>query len=353
MWVEDEDLTLRAPNASRLQCQVNKAFTSRFLPAVYLLAFLIGVVANGLGLWKMGANWRKWTSLNVLVLNLGLADLLYAITLPFFVSYYLNGSVWIFGIAFCRLARCLFHLNLYASIGFLACISVQRYLGIVHPMAMMGRFQTLRPVVFLSALVWGWVLIQTLPDLWFSKTNRNFTHCHDSTGDEELGAYRPYTLIITLSGFVMPFLIILACYSRVLAVLRKNTNVDPNLKARSINLVLIVLVLFSVCFFPYHVFRNLNLMSRVWQLEGTCSQTLKNIYLSYQVTRGLACLNSAINPLVYLVTNENVVSRVRTFRERAWKSFIYLGSRSTQSLSDRNTLRDVGCEELCRVSEDL
>nr|XP_033771032.1 P2Y purinoceptor 1-like [Geotrypetes seraphini] len=335
-----EDLTVESPNASLHQCPVNKDFTNRFLPAVYLLAFLIGVVANCLGLWSLGASWRKWSSLNVLVLNLGLADLLYAITLPFFVSYYLNGSVWSFGSGFCRLARCLFQLNLYASIGFLACISAQRYLGIVHPLAMMGRLQTLRPAVFLSALVWLWVLVQILPDLWFSKTDANRTQCHDSTGDEDLEAYRPYTLVITLSGFVLPFLVILGCYSRVLAVLRRNTNVDPNLKARSINLVVIVLVLFSVCFFPYHVFRNLNLMSRVWQLEGTCTQTLKNLYLSYQITRGLACLNSAINPLVYLVTNENIVSRVRTFRQRAWQSFIYLGVR-TQS-----PLQDAGCEDL-------
>ncbi|XP_029467391.1 P2Y purinoceptor 1-like [Rhinatrema bivittatum] len=348
-----DELSPRPPNASLPQCPVDKAFTARYLPAVYLLVFVVALLANAFGLWNLAVHWRKWSGLNVLVLNLGLADLLYAATLPFFVSYYLNGSVWPFGRAFCRLARGLFHLNLYASIGFLACISAQRYLGIVHPLAALGRLRALRPALLLSALVWGWVLVQILPELWFSKAGPDATRCHDSTGDEELDAYRPYTLVVTVTGFALPFLVILGCYSRVLAVLRRNTGVDARLRARSIKLVLLVTVLFALCFFPYHVLRNLNLLSRVWQRGGACSRALQDLYVAYQVTRGLACMNSALNPLVYLLTNENFVSRMRTCRERAWQACLCLGVRGPRRLSEGSATRDAADQGLCEVSEGL
>ncbi|XP_069507446.1 P2Y purinoceptor 1-like [Ambystoma mexicanum] len=344
---EPTDLSSIPPdsNYSLANCQVNRDFTYRYLPAVYMTVCLAGILGNGLGLWNLCVNWKKWNNLNILVCNLGVADLLYVITLPFLASYYINGGKWTFGLGFCRVTRCLFNANLYASIGFLTCISIQRYLGIVHPMKMIGRFSTKRCSLLVSAAVWVWVLVQIVPDLLFTKTNENATHCYDSTSNESLGKYLPYSMTIMVTGFVIPFVIIIGCYSHILVVLARNQNVDPILKRRSIKLVVIVMVLFSVCFFPYHLFRNLNLLARGWQLRGTCTQTLRNIYLSYQLTRGLACMNSAINPLVYLVTNENFVMMFRTLSRRAWESFSDIKAGRMQRLSDRKKLNIIACEE--------
>ncbi|CAI9562651.1 unnamed protein product [Staurois parvus] len=311
------------------KCKINKNFTFLYLSSVYIVVFIVGSLGNVFGLWNLCGNWKKWTSLNVFVFNLGIADLLYVFTLPFFVSYYFNEGVWIFGYDFCRLARLLFHINMYASISFLTCISIQRYLGIVHPMKMMGRLHSLRPSFYISILVWILVIIQILPHLYFTNAMKNATYCHDSTINDHVESYAPYTFTITVTGFLIPFLIIVACYTRILTVLTKNTNVDTNLKSRSIKLVFIILVLFAVCFFPYYIFRNINLLSRVWQLKGGCTQTLRNLYISYQVTRGLACMNSAINPLLYLVTNENFVSRFRQMQKKAWHTFVYLGRQNS------------------------
>ncbi|XP_063819531.1 P2Y purinoceptor 1-like [Pseudophryne corroboree] len=335
-------------NASS-QCSVNKNFTFRYLSSVYIIVFVIGLLGNGFGLWNLFVNWKKWTSLNVFVCNLGIADLLYVVTLPFFISYYLNEGVWKFGYGFCRFARLLFHINMYASISFLMCISVQRYLGIVHPMQMMGRFQNLRSSFYISILIWILVIIQILPNLHFTNAVINATYCHDSTINELLGSYKPYTLTITITGFCIPFVIIVACYTRVLTVLAKNKNVDTNLKSRYIKVVFIILILFAVCFFPYYIFRNLNLFSRVWQLQGTCTQTLKNVYISYQVSRGLACLNSAINPLLYLVTNENFVSKFRNIQKKAWHTFLYVGRNQAR----HRTLNMIEIKEQEEISEEL
>nr|XP_056701525.1 P2Y purinoceptor 1-like [Euleptes europaea] len=336
-------------------CPVNTGFTEWFLPAVYLVVSLLGLLGNGLGLWNLCASSRRssWSTLSVLMCNLSVADLVYVITLPFLVSYYLQGRVWFFGKEWCRLTRALFHLNLYASIGFLTCISVHRYLGIVYPLRMLGRCQTLSPAFLLSVLVWGWVVLQLSPDFIFSKMDPTGTRCHDTTGHENLKAYLPYILAITMTGFVVPFLIIIGCYCHVVVVLRRNSNVDPNLKRRSIKLAVLVMVLFSVCFLPYHVFRNLNLLSRRWQLQGFCTQTLKNIYVCYQVTRGLASLNSCLNPLLYLTANEDLVTRLRAFCCRVLRVLGSLLQSRAHHSSDPKKLSIMLHEECEEATEDL
>ncbi|XP_014380873.1 potassium channel subfamily K member 9-like [Alligator sinensis] len=241
-------------------------------------------LGNGLGLCNLCAKARRrsWSPLGLLLCNLGVADLLYVVTLPFLVAYYLQGRTWLFGRGMCRLTRGLFHLNLYASIGFLTCISIQRYRGIVYPLKVRGRGQALGPSLFLCAVVWGWVILQVSPDFAFSKMDPNGTRCHDTTGNENLGRYQLYILAITVTGFVIPFLIILGCYCHVVVVLCRNGNIDPSIRRKCIKLAVLVMVLFSVCFLPYHIFRNLNLLYRTWQHQGFCSPSSGSVYVSYQ-----------------------------------------------------------------------
>ncbi|XP_053099462.1 P2Y purinoceptor 1-like [Hemicordylus capensis] len=177
--------------------------------------------------------------------------------------------------------------------------------------------------------------------------------CHDTTEHKHLDSYLPYTLAITVTGFVVPFIIITGCYCHVVMVLWRNRNMDPKLKQRSIKLAVLVMVLFSVCFLPYHIFRNLNLLSRKWQLQGFCTQTLKNIYVSYQVTRGLASLNSALNPLLYLLASEEIVTHLRTFSQRVGQSLGSLLRSPTRQDFNQNKLSIVLNEECEEVSDDL
>uniref|UniRef100_A0A670YF27 G-protein coupled receptors family 1 profile domain-containing protein n=1 Tax=Pseudonaja textilis TaxID=8673 RepID=A0A670YF27_PSETE len=337
-------------------CPVNKDFTEWFLPAFYLILSLVGLLGNTLGLWTLcRSSWKKsWNPFNVLLCNLAVADLFYVITLPFFVSYYLQEHVWLFGQSWCKLTRLFFHVNLYASIGFLTCISVHRYLHIVHPMKMIGRCQTLGSSVFLSLLVWLWVTIQLSPDLTFNKMGPKPEKCHDSTEHKNLESYMLYFQILTVTGFAIPFFIVTGCYCHVVIVLRRNKNMDPNLKQKSIKLVIMVMTLFYVCFLPYHVFRNLNLLSRRWQHQRICNQTLKNIYIFYQVTRVLASLNSALNPLLYLLAREDLGVQLRKFgrsiRLRLKTSFQGKGQHRLE-LSQSNMMLDKECEEI--LSSDV
>ncbi|XP_041060825.1 P2Y purinoceptor 1-like [Carcharodon carcharias] len=303
------------------ECEINKIFQRKFIPPIYVIVFVVGFSTNCSVLVSLCLKWRKWASLDMFVFNLGMADLLYVITLPFLVVYYASQSYWNFGKVFCRITRFVFHLNLYGSIGFLTCISVQRYLGIVHPLKVKGRWKR-RHSVLISVLVWGLVLIQTSVDLYFPKTNANGTACYDTTMDEELTNYLLYIKIISVSGFVIPLLTIIASYCQIAFVLTRNNNLDITLKERSRNLAIVVMVLFSICFTPYHVLRYLNLNARLLQSKGLCTWN-RTIYLLYQIARGLSSFNSCIDPLIYLVARDDAITKMKAFKEKLHVSFTW------------------------------
>ncbi|XP_071329212.1 P2Y purinoceptor 1-like [Trachinotus anak] len=296
---------------------INLDFTHTVLPRVFVAVFVVGTLANIWGLRSVRGSWSSLGGINVFMLQLGLADLLYLSTLPFLVHYYARGSRWKFGPAFCKITRFCFNLNLYGSVGFLTCISVYRYLGIVHPMRVMGKLSG-RHSVAISALVWLLVVLQILPDMFFEKNDLNSTHsCFDTTSNERIRQYLPYSIGWTVTGFAVPLVIILACYGHIVVVLARKASVNPVLKQRCLRLVVILVLLFSVCFIPYHVFRNLNLKTRILKQSGVCRAGFRNVYIAHQVGRCLACLNSAINPLIYIVGNDEFLTKLHGLGQRA------------------------------------
>ncbi|XP_062283147.1 P2Y purinoceptor 1-like [Scomber scombrus] len=296
---------------------VDFGFEHRFLPLVFILVFIVGLAANGWGLKSLKLNWKKLGNVSVFVLNLSLADILYLLTLPFLMVYYVMGSKWIFGDTFCKITRFCFNLNLYGSIGFLTCISVYRYLAIVHPMRAMGRL-TVTHSVAISIMVWLLVSIQSLPDMFYIKTFGNESgKCYDTTSKRYVEDYLNYSLGWTLTGFCIPLLITLGCYGHVIVILCRKDTTDKVLKQRCLRLLLILILLFSVCYIPYHVLRNLNLWSRVLSKQRICYEWFNVVYISHQISRGLVCLNSALNPLVYLHGIEDISAQLRQQLQRA------------------------------------
>ncbi|XP_073679665.1 P2Y purinoceptor 1 [Garra rufa] len=287
---------------------VNFDFTQTFLPTVYVTVFILGVIGNGLGLKSMYVNWSKIGNVNIFVLNLCLADILYILTLPYLVVYYAYKSTWTFGDTFCKIIRLCFCINLYGSIGFLTCISVYRYLGIVHTLRVKGRI-TVRHSVVIVLLVWFLVFLQCLPDMFYDKTYNNFTKCYDTTTNESIREYLKYSIGRTVVGFGIPLLVMICCYGHVAFILVTKKNIDVILKLRCLRLVVILTLLFSICFIPYHVFRNLNLATRILKNEGTCMKWYDNVYIANQVGNALACMNSAINPLVYLFNSDELLMK--------------------------------------------
>ncbi|XP_077429954.1 P2Y purinoceptor 1-like [Vanacampus margaritifer] len=320
--------------ANNSACGINSHFTHAFLPPVFVVVFVVGTLSNVWGLRSVSSGWKSIGNINIFMLNLGVADLQYLLTLPFLVAYYAQDSYWQFGQSFCKLTRFCFNLNLYGSIGFLTCISIYRYLGIVHPMRVMGKISN-KHSLLISALVWFLVVVQILPDMFFAKNDTKKPNaCFDTTSNDHIREYLPYSIGWTVTGFAIPLVVIMLCYGHVVWVLAKKSNVNPLLKQRCLKLVIILVLLFSICFIPYHLLRNVNLQTRILKQEGICHDSFRKVYIAHQVSRCLACLNSTINPLIYIVGNDDLPMKLHRLNERARMSL----SNMTRTIINRQAL---------------
>lgn len=85
---------------------------------------------------------RQRNELGIYLMNLSVADLLYIATLPLWIDYFLQHDDWIHGQESCKLFGFIFYTNIYVSIAFLCCISMDRYLAVAYPL----RFAKVRRI---------------------------------------------------------------------------------------------------------------------------------------------------------------------------------------------------------------
>lgn len=85
---------------------------------------------------------RQRNELGIYLMNLSVADLLYITTLPLWIDYFLQHDDWIHGQESCKLFGFIFYTNIYVSIAFLCCISLDRYLAVAFPL----RFAKVRRI---------------------------------------------------------------------------------------------------------------------------------------------------------------------------------------------------------------
>ncbi|KAM8892510.1 apelin receptor 2 [Spinachia spinachia] len=169
------------------------------IPSVYLLAFLVGCLGNGLVLWAYldradGRGTRKLRSrfapgsfpqrktegcrpsstprpsrslTDSLIASLALADLCFLVTLPLWAAYTAMGYHWPFGQALCQISSFLTALNMYASVFSLSMLSVERYWVLTGRRHSAHRAPRGRPGRALWILGGVWVLagVLALPGL--------------------------------------------------------------------------------------------------------------------------------------------------------------------------------------------
>ncbi|XP_038842380.1 putative P2Y purinoceptor 10 [Salvelinus namaycush] len=117
----------------------------------YLLLFIPGLCLNTTALWVLCTHISKKTKAVIFMVNLALADLLHVMSLPLRIHYYLTHT-WPFGHTLCLFCFYLKYLNMYASITFLVCISVQRCVFLLQPFY--ARRWRRRYDLLISATVW-------------------------------------------------------------------------------------------------------------------------------------------------------------------------------------------------------
>ncbi|XP_031408013.1 P2Y purinoceptor 2 isoform X1 [Meleagris gallopavo] len=287
------------------RCVFDEDFKYVLLPVSYGIVCVVGLFLNLLALYGFIFRIKTWNASTTYMFNLAVSDTLYVVSLPLLVYYYAMGDNWPFGVGLCKIVRFLFYTNLYCSILFLLCISIHRFLGICYPLKSLqwGHVRYARRV---SVIIWVVTVVCQLPVLFFVTTSmrRGTITCHDTSSKDLFGQFVIYSSVMMVLLFCIPFLIIIVCYCLMARRLLQPTRGMSRLsrsKKKSVKMIIIVLVVFSVCFLPFHVTRSLYYSFRSWDLS---CQTLNAINLAYKVTRPLASTNSCLDPVLYFLAGQ-------------------------------------------------
>ncbi|XP_054024513.1 proteinase-activated receptor 3-like [Dryobates pubescens] len=290
------------PGASP-QVLLSSSLATRLLPALYSLLLLVGLPANGLACWVLLANFRRCSS-SLFLLNLAAAHLLFLLVLPLKISYHLLGHHWLFGERLCRATVASFYGNLYGSILFVTCVGLERYVSVVHPFLWKGSSWAWGKAA-LCLLLWLLVGLAMTPLLLHPQTTAipglNVTTCHDLLEGERQRALSGYFLLLVGLGFGLPFVLMTASYSCILARLLAKGRQHRQV----VRVLALVLLLFLFCFTPSNV---LLVVHSVLYASG-CSTNVS--YMLYSLALVLAAFSTCFDPFLYFYSSQEFRGWVR------------------------------------------
>lgn len=287
-------------------CPVTNYYKRILLPASYGLVFVLGLTLNGALVWCLCARTHRWSSTVIFMANLAVADLLYVLALPPLIISNAMGDLWPFGNVICKTVRFFFFVNLHCSMMFLSCISVHRFVGVCFPIAAV-RLRSKKLALFASGSVWILATAEILPTLVFAHTGviNNMTVCFEMTDPKQFKVYFPYGLFLAIVGFLIPFLVVVTCYCSMMKALywRVADSISnartARVRKKTMYTLIVVCLMFVVCFVPYHIARTVYLFVRVY-LPGRC-HLLNVVMISYKVWKPVVSFNCCANPLLYLL----------------------------------------------------
>ncbi|XP_008287961.1 succinate receptor 1-like [Stegastes partitus] len=267
------------------------------MPSFFLAVLILGLPLNLLSIWVFSHRLRRWTRSTVFLFNLTLADFSWLLALPFLIHYHLNHLCWTLGLPLCTAVRMLYHNYFYLSIFFVTCISVDRYVAIVHPLrslVLLGRRQT----CLLCAALWALCLLLSVPvatmTLIQTCPGSNRTVCTLYILLNEPRESLPYSLSCSVFGFLFPLLCICYCGLRSVKELRRRP--DPhNKQLRLRRLLSTVLVLFALFYLPYHLSRNVAGVMRAVYPDNPASWRPADMAFSLEMC--FCGLITCVNPL--------------------------------------------------------
>lgn len=299
---------------------------------LYIFIFIVGMAANALVLWVNIRAQRDSTprhETHMYIAQLAVADLCVCVTLPVWVSSLAQHGHWHFGEVACKLTHLLFSVNLFSSIFFLACMSVDRYLCLTHYGDSQGgsHRKLIRRGVCVG--VWLLALVASLPDTYFLRTVKSAhggtmlcrpVYPEDNPREWMVGVQLSFILL----GFVLPFPVIAVFYALLAKAFIHSSSSSSSVEQErhvSRKVILAYIVVFLGCWGPYHGVLLADALSQLGLVPLTCG--LENvIYVALHLTQCLSLLHCCFNPILYNFINRN-------YRYDLMKAFIFKYSTRT------------------------
>ncbi|KAM6970120.1 P2Y purinoceptor 14 [Aplochiton taeniatus] len=245
---------------------------------------------------------HRQSSVTVFLQNLAAADFLLSLCLPLRIANYASDSChvqWVY----CNFGASAFYLNMYASILFMEFIAANRYLKITCPLRR-HALQKVRTARILSAVTWGFLLVVSgtyiTLSLVTSPSEKNTTRAMgcNNLHSEQLRLF--YKIIHFCLGAIFFFVLVSLAFfyysttQRLKEVQQNNrrTSLGYRKLSRSKRNMLVLVVVFCVCFVPYHLVR---LPFAFLDTPGEVFYYLKEVAVV------LSVLNACLDPFIYVI----------------------------------------------------
>ncbi|KAM6389527.1 G-protein coupled receptor 55 isoform 1-T2 [Pluvialis apricaria] len=252
--------------------------------------FILGLVLNALALFVFCCFWKKQTKTSIYMINLALADVLLLLSLLLKLYYSIAKAPGLL----CSFIESLYFINMYGSIFIIVCITVDRYICIRHPFE--GRAnQSPKWAVLICCLIWAVTWLCSTPMYFFAK--KNDFKCFNNMSEQAWSI--PFIVSVEVIGFLIPLVLMVFCSAQNILILLNHKR-QPKKKVEgsgSLRVIIINLVVFLVCFTPFHLAICLQCLVKHDVIQD-CSLK-QNISLFIQVSMVLANLNCCLDAIFY------------------------------------------------------
>ncbi|RZF42089.1 hypothetical protein LSTR_LSTR006682 [Laodelphax striatellus] len=293
------------------------------LIALHGVVFFVGLIGNALVCTAVYRNRTMRTVTNYFIVNLAVADFMVILfCLPPTVLWDVT-QTWFMGTLVCKIVLYFQTVSVAVSVLTLTFISVDRWYAICFPLkfkSTTGRAKTAIMIIWLLSICFDIPELLALETHKFEKFRNMdmifFTQCSPnwSEGNEEM-----FQLARILLLYTFPLLFMSIAYCQIVRVLWRSDNIpghsetvlvhsgngtgkrmaannstECQLRSRrkAAKMLVAVVLMFAVCYFPVHLLNMLRLTMDIKQTEVTGSLAIVSHWLCYA--------NSAVNPVTEL-----------------------------------------------------
>ncbi|XP_073673258.1 probable G-protein coupled receptor 132b [Garra rufa] len=294
----------------KVTCEISYENDRVPLMVLYIVVFIIGLPANLATVYLTLHQVCRKNVLGIYLLSLSVCDLTYLFTLPLWTVYVNNNHEWPWSSMACKVTGFVFFNNMYISIFLLCCVSIDRYVAVVYAIESRGlRQKRIAALVAFSIYMvvgLGHVPVFIMPEGNAAQGSRR---CFEPSQTSAAVAGFSYARVCI--GFCIPLAILIFTNRAILANVQASTGLQPHQKDKVRYLAVAVVALFLICFAPYHIILFLRAITFHFpKLQEQCHFE-QHIYMPYKISLGLSTFNSAFNPILYVLSSNNIHQEIR------------------------------------------
>lgn len=326
-------------NGAVEECFVGDSTAVKFFHVMtYCILVIVSLCGNSAIIavvWKVR---RMRKTINFFIVNMCIADLLITLYMPRSISVSCTGYRWlvggILGLIFCKFSVFMHQSAIAVSIFTVIAISCDRFFAVVFPLKTFITKKTCQIIIAFTWILSAAIRLPMLYGLEITVGKNGYLGCLLSLDDAFYkGAEKSYYQFTLIGLFAVPLSVIAILYSGIFISLRlrkspgevvprgvgREHRRDAVIKKKVLRMVFIVVVVFVLCWLLFFI--QLILFS--YKIRVPCEVLFWRLFLAH--------LNSGINPILYLVLNENYREGVKNLIRR-WRPGGFVAEKSVYPL---------------------